>query len=618
MDSTPLYWANNEPSGYFAYRRLLNEHQSEVHVIPEFIVFNGSNDVLLVKESGRPEIIIESGKIAALRASSRPHGLELSFSFIEYGCRSSFIPVERLGLKMAFVKSQSGAPVGSVCVQTVIDTQGDSRLVVKVGDVKFGSVAPEEIARNSILENDLVRFRVRWTELVITLNEALLKTGKPDLPVRDATRRDKMNQAHSVVGKHDIMRSQQPVTTIVFSRFTVDYQRIFKDEAKKSKGRDAMLSPERAQLSVIVHDLQIRDETPNSPFPVVFNSSSEISFFDLCIRVRGSANSELVKIDLFDLNLAHLNGKSETITLSTSEEFIWKLLDLSSRISDASGELAGLTLRLEEDKEHGGYVVSMVRASSLRQVDEVKYTPPKSDKLYDVSLARVSPFKLMLSFRRKPEASRYKHVRGATLVKYFTQHLKFTIDKAELRFARYEDRTLKGPPDRLLESLSAVYISRMKLKLVTLLSAASFQDWKYLASRDDGDDEFVEGDILRATGNLAGVGLGWTFKKVGKGLGTGVSGLSNSLGDTIEMSADKIGVGKLGAGVNSVVSGVGDGFGETIGGGKKRIVEMICSTCRQFRIESSTNSLMFSTQWGLVLGKFSRAQDKAWVTYLEV
>ena len=566
---------------------MLNEHQSEVHVIPEFIVFNGSNDVLLVKENGRPEIIIESGHIASLRAASRPNGLELSFSFIEYGCRSIFLPVDKLGLKVALVKSQSGAPVGSVCIQTVIDNQGDSRLVVKVGDVKFGS-APERIARNAILENDLVRFRVRWTQLVITLNEALSKnsaitnrmtlTGKSDAISKTSEQRMRTDQAHSITGRHDLMLSQQPVTTIVFSRFTVDYQRIFKDDVtKKPKGREALLSPERAQLSIIVHDLQIRDETPNSAYPLVFDSTSDISFFDLCIRVRGSANSELVKIDLFDLNLAHLNGKSDMITLNTSEEFIWKLLDLSNRIMDASSELAGLTLRLEEDKEHGGYVVSMVRASALRQDDEAMYNPPQSDKLYDISLARVSPFKLLVSFCRKPEASRYKHVRGATVVKYFTQRLKFTIDKAELRFARYEDRTLKGPPDRLLESLSTVYISRMKLKLVTILSAASFQDWKYLASRDDGDDEFVEGDILRATGTLAGRGLNYTFKKVGKGLGSGVSDLSNTLGDTIEKSAGKIGAGKIGAGVNSVVSGVGDGFGETIGGGKT-IFEAICTT----------------------------------------
>jgi hypothetical protein len=474
-------------------------------------------------------------------------------------------------------------------VQTVIDTQGDSRLVVKVGDVKFGSLSPEAASKSStFLQNDFVRFRVRWTQLVLTLNEALStqytsrkvesvlnpsigwkgldnalsspRSGKPTMTTA--------NQSH----KKPLGAFQQPVTTIIFERFTVDYQRIFKDETvTKSKGGGTLSSPERSQLSVIVHNLQIKDETPKTPFPVVFDSFSDISFLDLCIRVRGPANADLVKVDLFDLNLAHLNGQCDNIILNTSEEFVWKLLDLSNRIVDASGELAGLALKLEEDTEHGGYIVSMVDDKSLRQDDHMKYTTPQSDKLYDINLARVSPFALLVSFRRTPQASRYKDVRGANLMNYFTQRLKFTIENAELRFARYENRTLKGPPDRLLESLCAVYLSRMKLKLITLITAASFQDWKFLASREDGDDEFVEGDILRATGNLAGSTASLLLKKVGKGLESGVSGLSHKVGNTIEKSAGKVGAGMLGVGVNSVVSGVGDGFGETISGGKKNL-----------------------------------------------
>jgi hypothetical protein len=151
---------------------------------------------------------------------------------------------------------------------------------------------------------------------------------------------------------------------------------------------------------------------------------------------------------------------------------------------------------------------------------------------------------------------------------YFTRRLKFTIDRAELNFARYEDRTLKGPPDRLMETLAAVYMSRMKFKLVTLLSAASLQDWKFLAARDTGDDAFLEGDILRATGNLAGKSAHLVFKRVASGLGTGVADLSNVIGNTIESSTGKIGARRVGAGVNSVVTGVGDGVGSTLIGGK--------------------------------------------------
>jgi hypothetical protein len=58
--TTPIYWDHKTPTGYYAYRSILNEHQSEVHIVPEFIVFNGSKDILLVKERGKPEKILLS------------------------------------------------------------------------------------------------------------------------------------------------------------------------------------------------------------------------------------------------------------------------------------------------------------------------------------------------------------------------------------------------------------------------------------------------------------------------------------------------------------------------------------------------------------------------------
>jgi hypothetical protein len=277
-----------------------------------------------------------------------------------------------------------------------------------------------------------------------------------------------------------------------------------------------------------------------------------------------------VQVDLFDLNLAHANDISDKIVLNTSEDFVWNLFDLTNRILAASGELAGFALKLEEDEGHGGFIVSIVDSGNNHQ-DEAMYTTPKSDKLYNINLARVSPFTVLVTFKRNPEASRYKKVqkvKGANLMNYFMQRLKFTIERAELKFGRYEERSLNGPPDRLFESLCAVYLSRMKFKLVTLITAASLQDWKYLAARDGGDDEFVEGDLLRATGNLGGRAAHHVLKKLGRGLGDGVSGLSHSIGAGIETTTERIGVGKLGVGVNSVVSGVGDGVGNTIAGGK--------------------------------------------------
>jgi vacuolar protein sorting-associated protein 13A/C len=481
-----------------------------------------------------------------------------------------------------------------VCIQTVIDTHGDARLVVKIGDIKTGALSsrtPSE--QQSLFSGDFFRCRVRWTELQLILNEvqeeqsahwsvskAVATALTPRSPDRESVSSRSSSTGtsggsgskpliHRERTSQDIGIQQQPVATLIFSRFTFDYQRVFKDSAIQSS-TNVMMSPERSQISLMVHNVQIKDLTPDSPFPMVFDSTSNVSFLDLCVRVRGTLDADLVQVDLFDLNLAHTNGKSETMILTTSEDYVWRILDLTNRIIAASGDFAGVVLKLEEDKEHGGFIVKIEDSRQSLQKDEIKYTPPKSDTLYDVTLARVSPFSLLVSFRRNPHSTRYKkmqNTRGATLMNYFTQRLKFTIDRAELNFARYEDRTLKGPPDRLVEKLVAVYFSRMKFKLVTLLSAASLQDWKFLAARDTGDDEYVEGDILRATGNLAGKSANLVFKRVGQGLGTGVSGFSRAVGNTIENSTERIGAGRVGAGVNSVVTGVGDGVGDTLTGG---------------------------------------------------
>jgi hypothetical protein len=301
----------------------------------------------------------------------------------------------------------------------------------------------------------------------------------------------------------------------------------------------------------------------------VFDSSSNVNFFDLCIRVHGGMDSDLIKVDLFDLNLAHQRGRTDTVVVKTSENFVWKILDLADSILTAAGEFAGVDFELKYDDEHGGYMVCIKEKTSF--IDEgSKYTPPSSDTLYDIRRVRVSPFTLEVTFKRSPEASRYKSLsgedRGTALMNYFTHRLKFKIDKAELKFARYEASNVKGPSDRLVELLSTVYMSRMKLKLVTIMTAASFQDWKFLASRDGGDDEFVEGDVLRVTGNLAGNMADFVLKRAGRGLGSGVKMATSSLGDGIESATGAIGAKQLGVGVNSLVSGVGDGVGETISG----------------------------------------------------
>ena len=600
--TVPIVWENKQHTGLFAYRYLVNEYQSEIHVIPEFIVFNGSESVILVKEKTMPEVIIESGETGQLRAKARPNGLEISFKFIELECQTAPLPVAKLGLKVAIVESNKGVAVGSVYIQTVIDTRGDSRLVVKVGEVKFGSHTSPVIREKGLFDGDFCRFRVRWTELQLILSEVgqtrldswnikTLRTphnSSPtvDTPTVGTDRPPTSGKLGSRASTRNVFKQEpqnqsenkkiqkQPIMALVFSRFTVDFQRVFKDGEKSGRDISDGSSPQRSQISVIVHNVQIKDLTPNSHYPMVFDCTSDISVFDLCIRIRGPLSADLVKVDLFDLNLAHESGNSEKMTLTTSEDYLWRILDLVNRILAASGEVSGFTLKYEND-DNDNYVLKIEDSggkSHSKPSEKNQYTVPTADTLYDIALARVSPFTVVVSFRRSPDLARYKKANdapGSAVTNYFTRKLKFTIDKAELNFTRYEDRTLKGPSDSLIEALSTVYVSRMKFKVVSLLSAASLQDWRYLAARDDGDDEYVEGDILRATGNLAGKSAGLVFKTVGRGVGGAVAGASSFVGEGIENGTSKIGARRFGAGVSSVVTGMGHGVGDTVSGGKR-------------------------------------------------
>jgi hypothetical protein len=597
--TVPIVWENKNQTGLFVYRHLVNEYQSEIHVIPEFIVFNGSENIILVKEKRMPEIIVEAGDIGQLRAIARTNGLKISINFIELECRTAPISVATLGFKVAIVESNEGNAVGSVYIQTVIDTRGDSRLVIKVGEVRFGSHLSPAIRGKGLFDEDFCRFRIRWTELQLVLNEVgqgrreswdvkalrshqntspTVGADRPPTSGKTASRTSTMNifkeeSQNQSDGRNNQMM-KQPIMAMIFSRFTVDFQRVFKDGENNRRILSDGASSQRSQISVVVHNIEIKDLTPNSHYPMVFDCTSDKSVFDLCIRIRGPLSADLVKVDLFDLSLAHENRNSEKMTLTTSEEYLWRILDLVNRILAASGEVSGFTLKYEND-DHDNYVIKIEDTggkSRSKPSEKNQYTAPAADTLYDIALARVSPFTIVVSFRRSPDLARYKKVNnapGAAVTNYFTRKLKFTIDKAELNFSRYEDRTLKGPLDGLIEALSTVYIGRMKFKFVSLLSAASLQDWRFLAARDDGDDEYVEGDILRATGNLAGKSAGLVLSSVGRGVGGAVAGVSSFVGDGIEHGTSKIGARRFGSGVSSVVTGVGHGVGDTVSGGKR-------------------------------------------------
>ena len=598
VNSTAIVWQEDgSPSGFFAYQKLINTYQAEIHVIPEFIVFNGSKKFIVrVKQPKGADALIEPGKIAPLQMASRQRAI-ISVSWLDFDGATSPLSVDRLGLRIAIVRTASGLAIGSLAIQTVVGSS-DSRLVVKLADIRLGSEARHTLApsiSDCMLDKDFLRFRIQWSELKVTLNEARSVVGKKKAYIESALDNIAHQQgadpnsrftsgetsevgqtwmeARSVRNKiaEDKGRNGlDAVCTLALQQFTVDWQRVFKEEPEPSalrSDKERVQSQERSQLSIIIHKIRITDETPGSAAPVVLDCNSDnASFFDLCVRVKGPLDAELVEVSVFDLNLAFSRGKAERIVLCTTESFAWKVLDVCDQIIGAAGEISGFELDLAWDEDNGGYKVVQLASS----VDESsRYTPPNSEKLYDIRVARVSPFVVLLSFARTPVKAKYtpmKNGKNAALMNYFTQRLQFKIDRAELKFAHYEARNIRGPIDRVVEMITTVYISRMKLQFVTLMTAISVQDWKFLAARTGGDDEFVDGDLVRAAGNLAGNTVNYVLKGSGRGIESVLKRGSSSLGAGIESAATKVGAGALGSSVNSVVSGVGGGVGEAMSG----------------------------------------------------
>lgn len=591
-EATSIPWETGDTSGFFAYRRLMDSYQSEIHVIPEYVVYNGSTThTIRVKQPGRGEVTVKPGKIAPLRSDPRVR-LAISVEYADFGGRTAPMNVDTAALRFAVIRAPDGHPMGSVALQTVVGTQ-DSRWVVKLSELKAGASQLFKPKKHSILENDILRFRVQWSELHITLNETTqfdeteqaiiastinpIQIARPRASMKASSvlERPEMTtwvgaQRNLGIGRLSSLEEQQsPVCTLLFHRFTVDWQRVFKDEPSGQIQSHPKFSSERSQLSVIIHNVQLRDETKGSKYPIVFDSTTDASFLDLCIRCRGPLSAELINVNLVDLNLSFREGRARPVVIKLTEEFIWKLLDVGNRIIEAASEFSGYHINLQYDEEHEGYVVTMSDHKASFIEDESKYTPPDSSTLYDIEKVQVSPVTIVASFDRAPQKSRYekrKKVRGGALVNYFTRQLKFKIDQAELCFGSFHAKNIKGGLDRLIELLSTAYSSRMKFKVLSILSAASFQDWKNIASRQGGDDEYLEGDIMRVTGNLAGRSAGFILKQAGMGLGDGIRKATSKVGDGIETVAGSMGVRSLGTGANHVVSGVGQGFGETLTG----------------------------------------------------
>ena len=372
IDSMQIMWWDGAPSTYFAYRNLTSEG-SELHIVPEFVIFNGSeHHKIWVKQLAHPQFVLDPLKISPI-SRDRNDSIVAQFEVPAINGLTGPVQMDKVGLRICVVKSRStGEALGSLAIQTVTGAR-DSRMVIKIGALSFKeSETDVESSSSSLFLHDFIRFRVRWSEMRVTLKdteEATVKyeenrtairkylehhnVNSVELEKKLAEARHEYNVDASKVGK-----SFPDVAQILLHRFTIDFQRIFKEDVPKVQGM-GLTSSERAQFSIVVHNVRIMDCSPNTESSVVFDSMSNKSFFDLCVRTRGSLSADLIRVDLFDLNLAYSDGKAEKITVNTGEDFVWRLLDIANRTMLATAELAGVDLDLKWDDATGKFAVSV-------------------------------------------------------------------------------------------------------------------------------------------------------------------------------------------------------------------------------------------------------------------
>ncbi len=580
-DSTSIKWRDGTESGFYAYKKIsfvnnLNvenhmHNQLEIHVIPAIILFNGGFHTIRVLYAQGKSCTIGKGQMAPVSQTWGESGLSLLIEFTDFDCATSPLKISKTGLLVSVVNSkESGNPVGSVAIQTMIGRQ-DSRYVIKIGPVKHGNVTSQEdsnASSSSLFVNDLLRFRIRWSQMEVTFLDTSIANGNDGSEVEYEI----SESSNRFVQKKSTSYSK--VAHIILKRFTVDYQKVFKDHVESTSL--VKRSQARSQFAVIIHSLLLTDCTESKGGKTVLASVSKATnFFELCIRTRDIGDGIGVSnIDLLEIKLANNGHHSDQIILNTSEDFLWKILDILSRTKEASMIYEALDTRIEWNDDTQTFDVEPIElAIKPTEVvdDHGNYSTPRSDALYVVKKASVLPTSFLVSFKRQPQTSRYKkalNVRSAKIVDYFTKKLNFTVDSAKLKFSGFQVHNVKGPPERILDLFKAFYSSQMKSKIFTLLTATSIDEWKQLAGRDDGERGYLEGDLLRTAGNLTGKSAGFLVKKVGQGIGYGLTTGTAEVGNGIQNMTEAIGVGAVGAGVNSVISGIGGGVGSTVEGGK--------------------------------------------------
>ena len=464
LASSKLCWENGQASGLFLYRTLSNYIQTELHVVPEVAVFNASKKYEIeVQQTNHPVILVPPGETKGLEKDERDLSIVVSWNGLR-GARTAPVKVNELGLRVVVVRRADGAAIGSVVIQTTGGSV-DSYIVVKVGTVHIGSQAQElfnSSNKEELLPRDALRARLQLSSLQISLIPAskgrILDSKTVLIANSSSTQEFELSTLSSRDQKLCILRMEQ---------VTMDVQRVWKEKRQMT------------QFSFIIHNLQLTDEMPSTKMPVVFKSNGPSRFFDLTIVCSGPLLRTMVTVESLDLKLADNSGKSEKICLSASEAFLLNLVKVLDKMKHASNALESHdAISLELDEQQNLYRLKREEGLGLATAKRThQYSPPGSERLFDVHAIRISPIFLVFSFEHSPEVlsmSSRSNGEYQNMLSYLAQRLKVKIQEADLRFSKFERTTSsRGPADKFLGVLVSFYIAQLKYQVLSVLAASN-------------------------------------------------------------------------------------------------------------------------------------------------
>ena len=105
IDAMPILWADRTLSGYFAYRQLTAEG-SELHVVPEFVLYNGSeHHQIWVKQLAQQPFVLEPSKISAI-SRDRNNSIVVQFEIPSINGLTGPVQVDKVGKQNKLSSSQ--------------------------------------------------------------------------------------------------------------------------------------------------------------------------------------------------------------------------------------------------------------------------------------------------------------------------------------------------------------------------------------------------------------------------------------------------------------------------------------------------------------------------------